>query len=145
MRMLIWWRLALRRPVRLRQRARVKAVGQGVAALASRDRTLGVCGTSVQSSFAWTAALSDRGITRWSVYRTEMQPVAVPQEGIDAVVFTSGRTVEAYVQANGVPELPVAVLGPSTQDAAEKLGLQVSVCAERPTLADLAEAIAGLF
>ena len=74
-----------------------------------------------------------------------MQPVAVREEGIDAVVFTSGRTVEAYVQANGVPQLPVAVLGPSTQDAADELGLHVSVCAARPTLADLAEAIAGLF
>ena len=127
----------------------VKAVGEGggVAALALLRPDAGdvwYLGAE-QPSPGLDAALSARGITRWAVYRAEMQPVAVREEGIDAVVFTSGRTVEAYVQANGIPQLPVAVLGPSTQDAADELGLHVSVCAARPTLADLAEAIAGLF
>ena len=128
---------------------RVKAVGEsgGVAALALlRNDTEGIWYLGAeQPSPELDAALSARGITRWAVYRTEMLPAAVRDERIDAVVFTSGRTVEAYVHANGVPELPVAVLGPTTQSVAERLGVRVSVCAARPTLAKLAEAVAGLF
>lgn len=89
------------------------------------------------------AALSTREVTRWSVYRAEMRPAVVQDDGIDAVIFTSGRTIEAYVRANGIPRLPVAVLGPSTQHAAERLGVHVSVRAERPTLSALADAVAG--
>ena len=70
--------------------------------------------------------------------------MVVADGGLDALVFTSGRTIEAYVEANGLPQLPVAVLGLSTRAAAERLGIQVDACAARPTLDALADAVAEL-
>ena len=90
------------------------------------------------------AALAARGLTRWAVYRAMKRPVTVADGGLDALVFTSGRTIEAYVEANGLPQLPVAVLGPSTRAAAERLSIQVDACAARPTLDALADAVAEL-
>jgi len=71
-----------------------------------------------------------------------MQPTVVADEGLDVLVFTSGRTIEAYVEANGRPRLPVVVLGPTTLEVAEQHGVRVSACAERPTLTALADAVA---
>ncbi len=98
-----------------------------------------------QPSPGLAAALAQTAIHRWPVYGAEVLPVSVDSSAIDAVVFTSGRTIEAYVQANGLPDVPVAVLGPTTQGVAESLGVSVAVCAEQPTLVALADAVAGLF
>lgn len=97
-----------------------------------------------QPSVGLDIALRARQVTRWAVYRAEMRPVVVQDEGLDAVVFTSGRTIEAYVQANGVPRLPVVVLGPTTRGVADRLGVHVEACADEPTLNRLADAVASL-
>jgi len=98
-----------------------------------------------QPSPGLAAALTRTPIHRWPVYRAEALPVSVDTSDIDAVVFTSGRTIEAYLQANGLPDVPVAVLGPTTQGVAEALGVPVDVCAGQPTLSALADAVAALF
>ncbi len=69
--------------------------------------------------------------------------------GADAVVFTSGSTVEGLVRGAGVDALPpvVATIGPATSAVAEGLGVRVDVEAAVHTVpgvvAALAEHLAG--
>jgi uroporphyrinogen III methyltransferase/synthase len=70
---------------------------------------------------------------------------------IDCIVFTSPSTIhflaetleESLRQVLG--EIPIAVIGPVTRDAAEHLGLQVSISPVQSTVPDLVEAIAAYF
>ncbi len=61
----------------------------------------------------------------------------------DAITFTSGSTVEAYVAAAGVDRVPAAVvcIGPVTADVARGHGLAVAAVAEPHTAEGLVAAV----
>ena len=66
----------------------------------------------------------------------------------DLVTFTSASSVTAFVEAVGsdlATKLPAASIGPVTTDAAERLGIEVAIEAERSTIEGLAESIAEHF
>jgi uroporphyrinogen-III synthase len=80
-------------------------------------------------------------------YRTV--PVVPPADvlreaaGADAIAFTSGSTVDAFVRAAGVDALPPAVvsIGPVTTAAVVAHGLDVAAEADPHTLEGLVEAV----
>jgi uroporphyrinogen-III synthase len=82
-------------------------------------------------------------------YRTV--PVVPPAEvlrsasGADAIAFTSGSTVDAFVAAAGIGAVPAAVvtIGPVTTAAAVGHGLTVAAEADPHTLEGLVEAVVG--
>jgi len=90
--------------------------------------------------------LESAEVRRWSVYRTlhVEAPNALATDRADVVCFTSGSAATSYARAFGVPTCAVAVLGMTTADVAQNLGMRVSAVAERPTLEALADAIMEL-
>ncbi len=128
---------------------RVNAVGRsgGVEALEllhGNPRPWWFVGAEVPSP-RLVEALSEAGVLRWSVYRSIPYPSKTDLADIDAVVFTSGRSVEAFVRANGVPDKVVVVLGQSTAEVAREMGFRNPVVAPKPTMEDLAKTVAALF
>ena len=101
---------------------------------------------AAQPSAGLVAALTEQGIVRWAVYRNVgCEPVlAMMHEGFDVICFTSGSAVRSYFSSHGVPRQPVVVLGRSTADVAEELGMRVWRVADRPTLKSMVEAISSL-
>ena len=90
------------------------------------------------------AALRKTNLRRWSVYENVVPPdlsAKLSDESYDIVVFTSGSAVRAYVDAVGVPSVPVIVLGNSTKWVARDQGLTVDAVAENPTMAALVSAV----
>jgi len=89
-------------------------------------------------------AMERRGVLHWPVYRN-----CVPKDAVerlhsatyDCVTFASGSAVRAFVGSVGVPRVPVVVLGPSTKQAAESLGVRVAGMAAEPTMQSLAAAV----
>ena len=59
----------------------------------------------------------------------------------DAVSFTSGSAIRAFVDAVGEPQVPVMVLGKSTRKVAANLGVPVTAVADDPTMPALVDAI----
>ncbi len=67
---------------------------------------------------------------------------------IDAVTFTSGNTVRAFVEIYGAEQTPdllsgtvVAAIGPAALDAAQRAGIRVDVAAEGATIAALVDGL----
>ena len=81
-------------------------------------------------------------------YRTETLTVddagRAAASSADAVVFTSGSTVEGLLQAVGVDGLPpvVASIGPATSAVAARLGVEVTVEAATHTIPGVVAALA---
>jgi uroporphyrinogen III methyltransferase/synthase len=65
--------------------------------------------------------------------------------GADAVVFTSGSTVDGLVAAVGTDGLPpvVASIGPATSAVAARLGVEVDVEAAEHTIPGVVAALAS--
>ncbi len=95
--------------------------------------------------------LTDNG---WSVravnaYRTETDATSVAggrvalEEGVDAVLFTSGSTVRSFVELWGKPEAVVCAMGPRTAAVAEELGVRVDAVAAEQSLEGLVTALVG--
>ena len=63
----------------------------------------------------------------------------------DAVLFTSGSTVEGLVDAVGVNGLPsiVGSIGPATSAVADALGVRVTLEADEHTIPGLVDALAN--
>ncbi|GAA2720518.1 uroporphyrinogen-III synthase [Actinocorallia aurantiaca] len=74
------------------------------------------------------------------------QPIreAIKGGGFDAVLFTSSSTVKNLIGIAGKPHnvTVIAVIGPQTAKTAEEYGLRVDVMAEKPSITDLAVALA---
>ncbi|MEO3785632.1 uroporphyrinogen-III synthase [Actinocorallia sp. B10E7] len=74
------------------------------------------------------------------------QPIreAIKGGGFDAVLFTSSSTVKNLIGIAGKPHnvTVIAVIGPQTAKTAEEYGLRVDVMAEKPSILDLAVALA---
>ena len=70
---------------------------------------------------------------------------AIKGGGFDAVLFTSSSTVRNLIGIAGKPHnvTVIAVIGPQTAKTAEEYGLRVHVMADKPSVAALAEALAG--
>ena len=64
------------------------------------------------------------------------------RESFDSVSFASGSAVHAFVELNGLPSVPVAVLGPTTAGVARTLGVEVQGIADEPTMESLAATVA---
>lgn len=66
---------------------------------------------------------------------------------VDVITFTSGSTVEYFVQAIGEEALPevrrcsLVAIGPVTAETLRRWGLEPSAVAERPTIEELTQAI----
>lgn len=96
-------------------------------------------------------ALSAAGwrCVRADAYRTVRDESSVEagraalEDGIDAVLFTSGSTVRSFVELWGPPpaEAIVVCIGPRTRDAARDAGLRVDEVAERPSVEGLVSAL----
>jgi uroporphyrinogen III methyltransferase/synthase len=64
------------------------------------------------------------------------------EAGVDAVVFTSGSTVRAFVELWGSPsDALVCCIGPVTADAAAEFGVRVDAVAEKQTIEGLVAAL----
>jgi uroporphyrinogen III methyltransferase / synthase len=86
-------------------------------------------------------------------YRTIAPPISedlrasVISSGVTIATFTSGSTFTNFVQLAGPNALPflsrtaMAVIGPVTRRAVEKLGLRVSVMPEKATIRAMVEAV----
>ena len=93
--------------------------------------------------------LEERGWTCRAVpaYRTETDASSVAagreaiDEGIDAVLFTSGSTVRSFVELWGKPSAIVCAMGPRTAAAAEELGVHVDAVAAEQSLEGLVSAL----
>ena len=89
-------------------------------------------------------ALKRCGLTCWPVYQNHA-PLgarkALLHANFNVVTFTSGSAVHAFVEAVGVPQVPVVVLGQSTRAVAESLGVQVSATAGEPTMRALVDSV----
>ena len=84
-----------------------------------------------------------------TAYRTspvdeaEVEQLARLREGVDLVTFTSPSSVRAFAGlVPGPPIAPAGVIGPVTASTARELGYDVTVQAERYTVAGLVEAVA---
>jgi len=71
---------------------------------------------------------------------------------IDAVTFTSGNTVRAFVDIYGTEQSPdllsgtaVATIGPAAADAAARAGIRVDIATEGATIAALVDGLIGHF
>ncbi|MFB4313736.1 uroporphyrinogen-III synthase [Actinomadura sp. 21ATH] len=69
---------------------------------------------------------------------------AIKGGGFDAVLFTSSSTVKNLIGIAGKPHnvTVIACIGPQTARTAEEYGLRVDVLAEKPSVSELAEALA---
>jgi uroporphyrinogen III methyltransferase/synthase len=69
---------------------------------------------------------------------------AIKTGGFDAVVFTSSSTVRNLVGIAGKPHAStvIACIGPQTAKTAEEFGLRVDVLAPKPSVLELADALA---
>jgi uroporphyrinogen-III synthase len=67
-------------------------------------------------------------------------------DGADAIAFTSGSTVRAYVAAAGLHAVPrvVVTIGPATTEVAVALGLHVTATAVDHSLDGLVRALVGV-
>ncbi len=88
-------------------------------------------------------------VTAYRTVRAAPPPAAV-REAIktgrfDAVVFTSSSTVRNLVGIAGKPHpgTIIAAIGPATQKTCEEHGLRVDVVASKPSVVDLADALAA--
>ncbi|WP_078379506.1 uroporphyrinogen-III synthase [Sutcliffiella halmapala] len=63
----------------------------------------------------------------------------------DLVTFTSPSTVTNYQKVFGIQDVPVAVIGPVTKQAAEKAGYSVVICPDEYTIEGLIKAIVTFF
>jgi uroporphyrinogen III methyltransferase/synthase len=70
---------------------------------------------------------------------------AIKTGKFDAVVFTSSSTVRNLVGIAGKPHpsTVIAVIGPATAKTCEEHGLRVDVIAAKPSVVDLADALAS--
>ena len=93
-----------------------------------------------------------------TVYRTVRETsgadvgALLERGGVDAVTFTSGSTVEAFVESLGgrsprelLHGVTVAVIGPTTAEAARARGLEPDVMPDQFTVPALVEALARHF
>ena len=80
-------------------------------------------------------------------YRTVAAAISAAEResiaGADAVMFTSGSTIDQWVAVLGVEQVPpvVACIGPVTADAAARQGLQVDIVADVHTVDGLVDAL----
>jgi uroporphyrinogen III methyltransferase/synthase len=87
--------------------------------------------------------------TAVAAYRTERDETSVDygrhviDQGIDAVLFTSGSTVRSFVELWGPPpaQCVVCCIGPRTAEAAESLGLRVDAIAGEQSVVGLVNAL----
>jgi uroporphyrinogen III methyltransferase/synthase len=83
-------------------------------------------------------------------YRTVPVPISGPDleavAGADAICFTSGSTVQGFVDAAGRQSAPALVvcIGPTSEAAARAAGLHVAAVAEPHTLDGLIDALIGV-
>ncbi len=101
-----------------------------------------------------TAGLMDLGwevedVTAYRTVRATPPPApvreAIKSGKFDAVVFTSSSTVRNLVGIAGKPHPAtiIAVIGPATAKTCEEHGLRVDVVAHKPSVVDLADALAS--
>jgi uroporphyrinogen III methyltransferase/synthase len=82
-------------------------------------------------------------------YRTEVDDSSVDagkqalDEGIDAVLFTSGSTVRSFVQLWGLPPdtATICCIGPRTAEACTTAGVRVDAVASEQTIDSLVDAL----
>ena len=73
------------------------------------------------------------------------------QERVDAVVFTSPSALRYFSEVlaenlgSTLKSIPIAVIGPVVREAAESLGLKVSIQPEQATMEDLTRAVCSYF
>jgi len=71
----------------------------------------------------------------------------VASEKIDCIVFTSPSTIRYLAESAGEPvlkllsQVPIAVIGPVTRDAAREFGLETRIMPDQSTIEDLVESI----
>ena len=124
--------------------------GGGLAALELLDELAPTQGWYVgaeEPSEGLGEALKQRSLISWAVYRNEVPggiEMALRRSNFDAITFTSGSAVHAFVDAVGLPQVPVIVIGQSTRKVAESLGVQVTSSALEPNLASLVRAVCAL-
>ncbi|MGI3786365.1 MAG: uroporphyrinogen-III synthase, partial [Janthinobacterium lividum] len=88
-------------------------------------------------------------VTAYRTVRAAPPPAAVRESiktgKFDAVVFTSSSTVRNLVGIAGKPHpgTMIAAIGPATQKTCEEHGLRVDVVASKPSVVDLADALAA--
>lgn len=70
---------------------------------------------------------------------------AVVQQGLDLLTFTSPSTVHNFKKAFGLLDIPVAVIGPITEQAAREAGFTVAVNPEVYTIDGLLKEIITYF
>ena len=82
-----------------------------------------------------------------AAYRTVVDDTSVDagrralDEGVEAVVFTSGSTVRSFVELWGKPDALVCCIGPLTAQACEDAGVRVDAVASEQTLDALVAAL----
>lgn len=64
---------------------------------------------------------------------------------VDLYTFTSPSTVHNYIELFGLPNGPVATIGPITRQAAERAGVKVAISPEEYTMDGLLEEIVQYF
>ena len=100
---------------------------------------------ATQPSLRLKRALREHRVGTWAVYENTVPAglqEALNRASYDAVVFTSGSAIRAYVAAIGVPKVPTVMIGPATCGVAKSLGIKAVSVAQTPTLESLADAVA---
>ncbi|CAG9619526.1 uroporphyrinogen-III synthase [Sutcliffiella rhizosphaerae] len=75
----------------------------------------------------------------------EKECTIVKEANIDLYTFTSPSTVHNFIKIFGLPEGPVAAIGPITKQALEKAGIQVDICPQEYTVDGLIQNILQFF
>lgn len=76
----------------------------------------------------------------------EKKEMTVLKEGkVDLYTFTSPSTIHNYIELFGLPDGPVATIGPITRQAAEQAGVMVSISPAEYTMDGLLEEIVQYF
>jgi uroporphyrinogen-III synthase len=94
------------------------------------------------------AALADRTVARWTVYRIVVPDgaAAALREAlpVDAILFTSGAQVEAFAAIASPGDARIVVLGDTADTAARAAGFEVHARAREPNLGALIDALTSV-
>lgn len=114
-----------------------------VAELGDRPRRLLVAiAESAPDTLRDALTAAGHHVTRVAAYRTRTLRPAGPPPAADALLLASGSSAEGWVGAYGTATPPVVVaIGPTTAEAATRLGLKVSAVAADHSLSGLVEAL----
>jgi uroporphyrinogen-III synthase len=83
-------------------------------------------------------------VSHWAVYeRVDLRPHNRVLPQLAAVTLASPSAARSWASLGVQLDVPVAVIGPTTEEAARLAGLRVAAVAACPTMADLALAAVG--